>query len=202
MKHTSGILPRPGSTRAMTLVELIISMAMITLLMGAFMWMLLAGRSMYQSAATSSTISQDAQIFISRLREEMRESDCSSITYQNNVKRTAISLVSARDREGNYVTGDSGAPVWQKYIIYYCPGTSTTLKRREVYRKYSGRLLAATMALYCNGEGTVITRSLDTLTCKVQKNPSLCTLTMILAAVNDRGNADEQTWYTTFYLRN
>ncbi len=202
MNRPPGSRPHLKSTRAMTLVELIISMAMISLLMGAFMWMLLAGRSMYQSSATSSRISQDAQVFISKIREDMRESDCSSITYQNNVKRTAISLVSARDQAGNYVTNESGAPVWQKYIIYYCPGTSTVLKRREVYRRYSGPLLATTMALYCDGTGTVITRSLDTLTCKVQKNPSICTLTLVMAAVNDRGNADEQTWNTTFYLRN
>jgi prepilin-type N-terminal cleavage/methylation domain-containing protein len=185
-------------SRGMTLVELLISMTIITLLMGSFMWMLLAGKAAYQSSATHSRTRQELQVAFHRTVQELRESNYNTIT----LVPAGFSFLSARDRSGDFVTDNVGAPVWQKYVLYYIPANTTKLMRKEVYGSYTDALSQSAFSSYADDSGFVISSAISRGTYLLDPSRKTCTLTMELSRTNDHGKTDQQAVTALIYPKN
>jgi len=194
-RTTSGV---SDHARGMTLVELLISMTIITLLMGSFMWMLLAGKAMYQSSVAHSRERQELQGIFHRAVQELRESRYSSIT----LGAGGFSFLSARDRSGSFVTDSSGSPVWQKSVLYYNPAGTTKLMRKEVYGTFSEALSQSAFSSYADDSGFVLSTAFSGGTYTLDPAGRTCSMTMTLFMQNDNGKAEQQAVTALVYCKN
>ncbi|MHC9542120.1 MAG: PilW family protein [Vulcanimicrobiota bacterium] len=188
--------------RGMTLAELLITSVILLLLLGIFVWMIVAVKSAYQSSVTRAKVRQELQTSFFNITREMMHSSYSSFTDGTSQSGKAISFLSAYDQNGVFVTDSSGAPVWKKYVIYYVPGGSARLLRKEIYGSFTAALSSEALQAYCDGNGRLITSSLSDMTCAPDSATKSCLLSLALESTNYNGKADRQSGEMRVFFRN
>jgi len=189
-------------SRGLTLIELLTTMSILLIIMGAVYSMLYAGVIMWQSSVTRTSNRQDIHISFRKFELELRNSDASFITDGTSGEPYAFSFLSAYNQSGNFTTDASGRPVWQKYVIYYIPAGTKKLLRKEVYGSFTAPLSASQLATYLDGEGKLISSSVKSM--KIIPNTSNNSAIVSLTVNNDskHGKRDEQNLNLTVSLRN
>lgn len=186
----------------MTLVELLITSVILLLLLGIFVWMIVAVKSAYQSSVIHTKGRQDLQTSFFNITREMMNSSYSSFTDGTSQTTKSISFLSAFDRNGVFVTDSNGAPIWKKYVIYYVPSGSARLLKKEVYGTFTTSLSSEALAAYCDGGGKLITNSLSQMTCTPDSATKSCLLSLALESTNYNGKPDRQSGEMRVFFRN
>jgi len=190
------------TTIGMTLIEVTVTMVIVSLLTGALLWMALAGKTMWQSSVTRSSSRQDLQVASWRIAQEIRNTNIDLITNNTSATPRAFAFLSAYDSSGNFITDANGAPVWQKCVIYYLPDNTNRLLRREVYGAFSTAITPVQLAGYCDGSGTQISAAITALNLAINQNDKSVSLTLGRNATSQHGKVDQQSRTITVLLRN
>jgi len=186
----------------MTLVELLITSVILLMLLGIFVWMIVAVKSAYQSSVTRAKVRQDLQTSFLSITREMMTSSYGSFTDGTSQSVKAVSFLSACDRNGIFVTDSSGAPVWKKYVIFYVPEGSSRLLRKEVYGSFTEALSSDALLAYCTGDGRLIASSLKDMTCTPDSATKSCILSIAAESTNYNGKTDRQSGEMRVFFRN
>jgi len=186
----------------MTLVELLITLVMILILMGTFVWMIVWVKSAYQSSVTHTRLRQELQISFSTMAADMMNSSYSTLTDATSQSTKAFSFLSAADLNGVFSTDGNGSPVWKKYVIYYVPGGSRKLLRKEVYGSFTAALSTTDLNAYCDGKGKHISSSLSQMTCTPDSASKSCVISITLESTNYNGKTDSQSRDLRVFFRN
>lgn len=191
---------RIKNKRGMTLIELIIVTMIMFLLSGSLFWMIIAGKSIWQSSVTRSSDRQELHTTVERITKELRDSDSTLITVSSTP--SAICFLSAFNNQGRFITADTGAPVWQKYVIYYIPTSTTKLLRKEVYGSYTTPISLQNLITYCSGDGNLVASTITSfsLTPNITDNSALLSIT--LQKTNQQGKTDQQSLDMNIFLKN
>lgn len=189
----------PG--KGFTLLEVIITSALLTFLLGSLLWVIVAGKCAWQASVTRSAVRQDLQVACRKISLDLRDCNLQFITNSTTDLSgglSAFSVLSAVDRDGRFVTSDAdGSPTWKKYVVYYIPAGKTKLLRREVYGNFSGALGAQELAAYCDGSGVTISGCMTSLRIVTGASGKAVTLMLQASAVNRHGGTDVQSLETT-----
>jgi len=184
----------------MTLVEVLISFIVMIVLSGGLFWILIAGKTIWQASAARSGNRQELQVSTWRIAQELRDSNLSTVTNNTGGTPSAFSFLSAYDSAGTFTLDGTGAPVWQKAVIYYVPQGTTRLLRREVFGAFTGPLSAAQLAAYCDGSGSLLSPSLTSL--GLGTGAGAVTLSLSVEKSNGHGKLDRQSRQVAIHLRN
>ncbi|MGV8121562.1 MAG: PilW family protein [Candidatus Xenobiia bacterium LiM19] len=190
------------TVRGMTLVELLITSVILLLLLGIFVWMIVAVKSAYQSSVSRIKVRQELQTSFFNITREMMNSSYSSFTDGTSHTAKSISFLSAFDQNGVFVTDSNGAPIWKKYVIYYVPSGSARLLKKEVYGTFTTSLSSEALAAYCDGGGRLITNSLSQMACTPDPATKSCLLSLVMESTNYNGKADRQSGEMRVFFRN
>jgi hypothetical protein len=186
----------------LTLVEVLVTISILLAVMASVLAMLLTAKNIWLASVNRVSVSQDLQIAASKIATELRGSDASLITDNTEGTPASFCFLSARDRNGSFVTDESGAPVWQKCVIYYIPPGTGRLLRKEVYETRDAPLTPAQMAAYLDGEGTQYAAALTGL----RLTPSLADNSAVLSMTGQRtgahGREDRQSLTIIISMRN
>lgn len=190
-------------TVAMTLVEMIIVMMIIVFLSGTLFWILVAGKRMYQSSVTRVGAGQELQTAFWKLSLDIHNSNVTTLTNNTAVSPSAFSFLSAYDANRTFITDATGAPVWQKYIIYYIPTGTKKLLCKEVYPNPlpTTALSAAALTSNCDGKGSLLSSSITSMSLTPNLASNSVTLTMLLTSTNKNGKIDSQSRTMTLFMR-
>lgn len=179
--------------RGMTLIELLVTSFCLVLLSGVLFTMLVMGKSLWQASAGRTGPVQDLRTAARRLEIDLSRTDPSSITVTAN----GLSMLSAENSSGVFVTDASGDPTWQKQVVWY---VSSGLRRKEVYGSTSGALSVASLQSAMDGSGTKVGPSVTGLTAAVSDRST--SVQMTAQGQNENGEEDSLTLDTTVYARN
>lgn len=185
--------------KGVTLVELLIIMFIMVLLTSSIFWMPILGKKTWQASIARAANRQDMHLISAKIQLDLGNSNVYTITTAGS----AFSFLSAFDASGNFTTDASfGAPVWQKCVIYYIPGGTTKLLRREVYGAFTSAITPAQLTSYCDGQGSTISDSVSALSFIPDLGKSSAALALTLQNVNIHGKIDSQYMQTTIFIRN
>lgn len=187
----------------MTLVEVIASFALLLILSSVIFWILQTGQIIWQSSITRTAGRQELQVAAWRVAAEIRDARISHVTNNTAGTPAAFSFLSAYGQGGSFITDSTGAPVWQKAVVYYIPTGATKLLRREVYGTFTSALTTAQLTSYCNGQGTLLSPSITRLGLTTgASGAQSVTLSLDLSKKNAMGKLDAQSRQVSVYLRN
>ena len=187
----------------MSLVEMLITLFILTLLSGVLFWMLLAVKSGYQASTARAGGRQDLDLVLARISMEMMDSNTDTVTNNSSGLSPGLSFLSAYNRQGAFVTNPAdGTCVWQKYIIYYIPSGTTTLLKREIYGTFTVPLTLAQLQSYCNGQGTRVISSVTSLGLSTNAGNDTGVVTVGVRDTSIQGKSDLQTQSITFLFQN
>lgn len=178
-------------SRGMTLVEVLVFSVTMLVLSGVMLYLVVFSTMTFQASTARSGPVQDVRTCLRRLKTDLSRTDPASVT----TVAGALSLLSAEDSSGSFVTDGSGAPVWQKQVVWYVDASGTGLRRKEVQGSLSEALSEAEVAAQRDGSGTMLGASVSTLTVSVDGRAA----TVALAA---SGSDDALSTTETLYLRN
>lgn len=185
--------------RGFTLIEVLITMAILTFLMGALFWTVIAAKQAWAAAVTRTGVRQELQLALRRIDLDLRDSTPSSIT----VGPSSFSFLSAVDRGGAFVTDPTACtPVWQKQVLYYVPVNTRKLLRKEIYGPFTGPLGEAQLTSSCDGEGVLLSGSVTQMRLVPNVDSSSAALSLELEATNQNGRLDRQSQDAVVRLRN
>lgn len=137
------------------LTEVVVATAILLLLILIFFNVVILSQKYFKLVDVKAEVQLNVKLGMDKILKEAEQSEFNSFTVcASSVK--AISFLSAYDSEGFYHTSSSGAPVWQKYIIFYVPSGENKLLRREIPSAgATAPLTESQLISYCNGTGTV-----------------------------------------------
>jgi len=190
-------------TGGLTLVELLVTLLIITILSGVIIWMLLAGKTAWLASEGRVALRQEMQVVVIKITEELQDSNIELITSDTSGSIKAFSVPSAFDDEGNFVSDTSGFPVWQKYVIYYIPAGTTSLVRREVRgRDFDTPLTTDELLSYSDGSGSKISSSVENLSLTINKEDKSTALALKFKKTNRLGEIEEMSFETEIFIMN
>lgn len=189
------------SCHGMTIVELIITMFLLLMVGGALLWMLVAGESVVKGSVTRVSGNQDIQVITSAVEEDLRYTNANAIVVNSGSPR-AIGILSAYDQGGAFITDSTGAPVWQKCVVYYIPVSTTRFIRKEVYGAFTAPPSASDLISYCDGKGRQLSSSVKafSLTVDIVKNSAI--LRVSVQNTNANGKSDIQSGTASIHFCN
>ena len=189
--------------KAMSLVELLITLLIFTLLSGVVIWLFLVGKKTWLLSESRVSLRQEMQVVALRVTKELQDSNLKLVTSVNNGFIKAFSFPSAFDDTGNFVTDDRGYLIWQKYIIYYVPNNSNTLLRREVTDKeFDKGLTSDEILLYCDGTGKRIASSVEDLIFTMNREEDFISFFIKFKKTNLLGEIEEMSFDTQVFILN
>lgn len=186
----------------MSLIELLITMAILMLMAGALYGLMLSAKTTWQASATRSGVRQGLQTAIFKIATELKDSRAAFITDATAGAPSAFCFLSAQDGAGRFVTDSAGMPSWQKCVIYYIPAGTTRLLRREVPGSFIDPLPSGQMIGYCDGSGTQCSSSITHMRLVPATSDNSATLSLSAREVNPHGKEDIQSLTVTIFLRN
>jgi type II secretory pathway component PulJ len=187
----------------MTLIELIVSILILAFLGGAILWMLVTVKRIYQASTMRGAARQRIQVIVWNMQEDLKDSNFGTLTATAaGASPAAFSVLSAFDANNAFKTDTTGAPVWQKYIIYYVPAGTTRLYRREVYGTFTSALTLTQLLTYCNGQGKMLSDSVSSLSLVSNSSSRNATLSLTLQGRNNHGKTDVQSRQVTLLFNN
>jgi prepilin-type N-terminal cleavage/methylation domain-containing protein len=192
----------------MTLIEVLIA-AVIFLLVSAIMsTMIIKSKTMWQSSSTRASARQELQLISWRVSEDLQGSNVSYVTDGSSGNLSAFSILSAYDKNGNFITNDEGSASWQKYIIYYVkPGTNRLL-RKEVFMDFKNNpslirpLTIQELSGYMDGTGNLQSPSITLLKLSVNPGNNSASFSCNSSATSQHGTQDQQSVLTTINVYN
>ncbi len=118
-----------------SLIEMVIIMAIISVSVMASYSALLMGQSHMKSGKTVVEVQQEAAIAMKRIERRIRETDPNKIEIRVSETRylagtgggDALIFPSARDYGNRFCTESDGSPSWQKLMVYYMDTASNKL---------------------------------------------------------------------------
>lgn len=112
----------------MTILEMMVSTAILGLLFTAVFFIYQMGASAWQKGITQSDLQQSAQVAKAQLARELERSTYDSLS----VDPQGISFLSPMDANGRFqVDPVALKPHWQKYVIFYHDPATRSLMWRE-----------------------------------------------------------------------
>lgn len=119
-----------GSRSGLTLVEVLVTLTVLSILMTALFAVFKMGLSAWHKTSTKNELLQQVQIVDFRLSDELQLSALESATADPGID--ALSFLSPLDANGKFILSAKGRPEFQKYIIYYRKSSDQKMYRREV----------------------------------------------------------------------
>ena len=186
----------------MTLVEMLISMSILTMAGGIVLGMVVSAKKMWQASVSRVAISQDLQVASLRIVQDLRQANAGVITDNTTGTPVAFSFLSAHNGQGTFQTDPSGKPLWQKEVIYYLPTGTKRLLRKEVAGTFSSALTQAELVGYCDGRGSLCASTVSSLRLVTNGSDHSAALTLACQATNGQGHLDSQGRTVTILMRN
>lgn len=199
---------RAKNLKGFTLIEALVTSAVILMLSSIVVFMVIKGKMIWQSSITRTASRQELQVASWKIANELQSGNAAYITDGSTGGLKAFSFISAYDINGNFVTSSSGTPVWQKFVIYYVPTGTKKLLRKEVYKDFVASpdllrpLTISELTAYCTGDGKLISPSVTALSLVPQSEKKSAVLTVETEAVNRQGKTDMQSRSMTVYVYN
>jgi hypothetical protein len=101
----------------MTMVEILVSVSLLGILMGAALSMYFMTTSVVASGRIRSELMGEAQKASTRLTKDIEGTALSSLSI--DLPTSAASMMSAQTSEGSYALQANGELIWQRYLVYY-----------------------------------------------------------------------------------
>lgn len=155
--------------RGMTLVEVLVTLALLAILTSLVAVMLLRAKTTWQASTARAAARQDVQEISWRIARELQGSSGLFLTDGGPSGLQAFSFVSAVGPSGSFVTDAEGAPAWQAHVVYYLVPGTTRLLRKEIPRDFASNpallraLTPAELAAACDGQGRLLSPHVDSL---------------------------------------
>lgn len=197
------------SFKALTLVESLITLMILSLLSGILIWMILLAKTTMESSKNRTYLRQEMQIKTNDMVRELQDSKVTSITTMNNGVKS-FSFLSARNASGQFVTDTVGAPVWQnidgtwRFVIYYIPGNTTNLMKKEVSRSTGDPLSSAELLSFCDGKGEKLSSMVNdmSLTLPATERDKYADLSITFQSKSKIGKIDKMTFQSRIFISN
>lgn len=193
--------------RGLSLLEMLITMAIIAFVATAAFGILLAGKRAWQANVGRTEVRQALQVASWRIDTDLRNTGAGYVTNNTASTPAAFSFPSALDSRGRFTTEADGVPDWQTFVIYYVPAGTTRLLRREaaaipVDPDVDPALTAAQLTGYCDGTGRLVASGVRTFSLAVDTDKATAVLTLVLEARNQNGGTERQARTSTIFMRN
>lgn len=101
----------------MTIIEMMVALALLGMLIGMVVMIYMTGASAWRKGDTRSELLQDALVTSSSLASEIEQSTYGGLEAAPSGEGVAV--LSLRDGQGNFELSDTGAPIWQRWVVYY-----------------------------------------------------------------------------------
>lgn len=124
-------MPVCSRKRAFTLVELLISSAILLLMLGASYEALVLAAKYHQKLEDSSKIQQETMTVLSRLERSISAASAESLEVAAD--NASVRFISARD-DGEFFDLDAttGKPKWHRWVGFYLDGTTLVWKEAPI----------------------------------------------------------------------
>lgn len=168
--------------KGMTLIEMLIACFCVLFLVDILFFMFFSGNAIWQASITRTADTQELQVADLKIGAELMQSDLNTVTNNTSGSPSGFSFLSAVNSSGYFVTDITGAPVWQKYVIYCIPSGTTNLVRNEVSLSSLfplgvpvtiPLLSALQVSSYCSSRGTIISSAVTSLALQPDYNTFL-----------------------------
>jgi len=129
----------PGDGRGFTYVEVVLSISLLVVVMGAFVVALNGGMSSFATGCASGVLSERTQAALRKIEADLREAPAGDVDVCVSglpAGQAAFLLPSARDSAGVFhVTSAPYEPEWQAVVVYcpYVTDAGVSQLRRYVY---------------------------------------------------------------------
>lgn len=124
-------MPVCNRKRAFTLVELLISSAILLLMLVACYEALVLASKYHKKLADLSQIQQETMSVLSRMERSISAASAESLEVSADL--TAMRFVSARDNGEFYdLDATTGAPKWHRWVGFYLDGTTLVWKEAPI----------------------------------------------------------------------
>lgn len=163
-------------------MELLVCGFAIFFLIDILFFLLLSGKTIWQASTVRTANTQDLQVADLKMGLELQQSDLSTVTNNTGATPPGFSFLSAVNDKGTFVTDVTGAPVWQKYVIYCVQTGTTRLMRQEILLtnlfplgipSSIPLLSSAQISSSCNGSGTMLSSAVTSLSLQTNYNTFL-----------------------------
>jgi prepilin-type N-terminal cleavage/methylation domain-containing protein len=194
--------------RGMTLIEILITTAILLITAGLLFLMIVKTKTGLQASTNRSSSRGDLQVVTWKIARELQTSNATLITDGSASGLKAFSFISAFDPKGQFITDNLGQLVWQKYVIYYIEPSSMKLKRKEVYQDFLTNpatlvpLTQSALAAQCDGKGTVVLPSAASLSLTPGAGGTIFTLFIATHSMSTHGTVDTQSRKMNVFLYN
>lgn len=185
--------------RGFTLIEMLVTNSIVLLMTIAFSWMLLAGKSTYQTSTARSAARQTLDTALAKITDELRNSRAASLARLS--VPTAISFASSYDGTGVFRTTDAGDPQWQKQVVLWWDLPGEQLYRKELPSPDATPLTQAQLTTAVATPGQVVLRGVRGFALNAVPGGSF-ELVLSTHTANQQGGAIEFTVTSTFLMRN
>lgn len=203
LNHQKNSGMRAAGNRGMTLIELTVTMLIFALIGASILWMFVTVKRIYQASIHRGAARQQIQVMVWEIQEDLKDSSFGTMTVTApGTSPSAFSVLSAYDVNRTFVTDLMSVPVWQKCIIYYKPGGTTKLIRREVFGTFTAALTNAQLLSYCDGQGRQLSNSVSSLNLVTDAVNRCATLSVTLQSTNNHGKVDVQSRQVTVLFNN
>lgn len=194
--------------RGMTLVEVLVTLAILAILTSLVVVMLVRTKTTWQASTTRAAARQELQEVSWRIAREVQGSSRGFLTDGGPSGLQAFSFVSAVDPEGRFLTDDQGSPAWNQQVIYYLVPGTTRLLRKEMPRDFTanpGQLRALTpaeLAAACDGQGRLLSTGVSLLRLTPQSNNLTAVLDVQFQGTSAHGGQERLARRQTILLYN
>lgn len=185
----------------MTLLEVMVSSLILVISLGSLFWILLSGKTIWQSSMQRSSSRQDLHIATWKISLELRNSRAALVTAVASSPQ-GFGFPSAYDSTGRFVTTQAGDPQWQKYVIYCVPSGTTRLMRRELLSGFTVPMSVSDLQNNCNGNGQLISPVITASNLVPNSSNDSALLSLATQAVNRQGGIDQQSRSMTIFFQN
>lgn len=185
--------------RGFTLIEMLVTNSVVLLMIIAFSWMLLAGKSTYQTSTARSAARQTLDTTLAKLTEEFRNSRPASLA--RLTVPLCVSFASAYDATGVFRTTDAGDPQWQKQVILWWDQPREQLYRKELPGLDATPLNQSQLSAATATPGQVVLRGVRGFALNAIPGGTF-ELVLSTHSANQQGGAIEFTVTSTFLMRN
>ncbi len=192
----------------MTLVEVLVTLAVLAILTSLVVVMLVRTKTTWQASTTRAAARQELQEVSWRISREVQASSLAFLADGGSSGLQAFSFVSAVDPEGRFLTDDQGSPAWNQQVIYYLVPGTTRLLRKEIPRDFTanpGQLRALTpaeLAAACDGQGRLLSTGVSLLRLTPQSNSLTAILDVQFQGTSAHGGQERLGRRQTILLYN
>ncbi len=192
----------------MTLVEVLVTLALLAILTSLVVVMLVRTKTTWQASTTRAAARQELQEVSWRISREVQASSLAFLADGGSSGLQAFSFVSAVDPEGRFLTDDQGSPAWNQQVIYYLVPGTTRLLRKEIPRDFTanpGQLRALTpaeLAAACDGQGRLLSTGVSLLRLTPQSNSLTAILDVQFQGTSAHGGQERLGRRQTILLYN